>query len=105
MENQNITNTVSILADKFEENLNRRYNYLTDSHLIKENEAFIRDFSILKKLINKDPRFTWQIIQNKIDNLYERDKNILGVRIEILFEVLKANKNKFNPEVYGIPRN
>ena len=105
MENQNITNTISILVDKFEENLNRRYNYLTDSHLIKENEAFIRDFSILKKLINKDPRYTWQIIQNNIDDLYKRDKNILGVGIKILFKELKANKNQFNPKMYGIPRN
>ncbi|MCD8448480.1 hypothetical protein G1J88_01170 [Tenacibaculum dicentrarchi] len=105
MENQNITNTLSILADKFDENLHRRYNSLTDYFLIRENEALINQFLNIKRLINKDPRFPWQIIQNNIDELYERDNSLSGVRIEILFEDLKADKNQFNPKMYGIPRN
>ncbi|CAL2085585.1 hypothetical protein [Tenacibaculum dicentrarchi] len=105
MENQNITNTLSILVDKFDENLYRRYNSLTDYFLIRENEALINQFSNIKRLLNKDPRFPWQIIQNNIDELYKRDNSLLGVRIEILFEDLKTDKNQFNPKMYGIPRN
>lgn len=100
---KNVTVNVLKISEKFLEDLFKRYNSLSDPLLIRENEILIRDFLILKRLVELDPRLPWQVIQGSIDNLYERDKNIVGVNVKIIFNDLKkGNLNKYIPSVYGI---
>jgi hypothetical protein len=52
--------------------------------------SFCRDIDFLssqventKLLINEAPRFDWVSIQNKIDALYQTDRNISGVNLNL----------------------
>lgn len=99
-----ISETILNISDHFHTNLLRRYNYLSEPSLIRENDSLIREFSNLKRVIENDPRLPWQIIQQNIDNLYKKDKNLIGVNVKIIFNDLKENNIKhFNPLMYGIP--
>ena len=101
---KSVSANVLKISENFLNGLFRRYNYLSDPNLIRENESLIREFQVIKRVIEADPRLPWQSIQCTIDDMYKKDKNLKGVRLEIVFSDLKKNDNKtFNPFVYGIP--
>lgn len=98
-----VSNNLLIIADSFHTDLLRRYNYLSDPFLIRENDSLLRDFENLKRIIENDPRLPWHIIQQSIDSLYQQDKNLVGVNIKLIFNDLKEGGiSNFKSCIYGI---
>jgi hypothetical protein len=91
-----------ILIDRITTQILRDQSYLVDDHQIRQYEYYISALNQIKRSVLIDPRYPHQIVQNKIDDIHSRDKQIKGASVDLLFNEIKNNLENFNPNVRAI---
>lgn len=90
------------LVQTLEKSLNDlRFETIDDNTLRIVSNCLYKIF-LLKGAIKKDPRFPYQIIQNRIDEMYNKDNQIIGAAANLIFSDLKYNLENYNPNVRAI---
>ncbi len=60
--------------------------------LVKHLNSLIDRISLIKNLVNKDPRFDWKIIQDEMDRLFGEDQSLTGYGINFDFKKCKSHR-------------
>lgn len=95
-------NNTIVLIDRLINDLQRNTPYLINSNEIRQHSSYINQLNHIKKTVLADPRYPHLIVQQKMDDLFSRDKQIKGASADFLFSELKNNPENFNPNVRAI---
>ncbi len=90
------------LVQTLEKNLNDLKFETNDDNILRIVSNSLSKIFQLKGVIKKDPRFPYQIIQNKIYEMYNEDTQITGATVDFIFKDLKYNLINYNPNVRAI---
>lgn len=58
--------------------------------LCKSIDVLVEKADLIKRLVERNPRFNWNFIQDEIDRLYKKDTSLTGVIIMLDYKDFKT---------------